>query len=155
MLAVGTNNRNIVRDRAYCFVILVVKCQFTILFTGFNMSPEPDFHLFVFPAHFPHIIILQPIVRQFHLVTVHNLLLKQAVFVADAAAMPRILQGSQGIQEAGCQPAKAAIAKPCIRFFLLHLPQIESKLRKAIAHNLKHTHIQQIIAKQPADQKLH
>ncbi|MNI43095.1 hypothetical protein D3C73_974150 [compost metagenome] len=104
----------------------MLKGQLPVLDAGLNPAPEADLHLLVFPAHFPHIIILQPVVRQLDLITIYNLLLKQAVFIADSAAVSRILQGSQGIQEAGGQPPEPAVAKPGIRLFLLHIGQIES-----------------------------
>ncbi|MNN99227.1 hypothetical protein D3C81_2188140 [compost metagenome] len=73
----------------------MLKDQLTVLFTGLNPAPEADLHLFVFPAHFPYIIVLQPVVRKFYLIAVYYFLLKQAVFVTDAASMARILQGSE------------------------------------------------------------
>lgn len=95
MSAVGTDHRNIIRNRPYGFIILVLEHKLIILPAGVHMSPEMHLDLFVLAAYFPHVVILQPVIRQLHLIAVYNLLLEQSVFITDAAAVSCILQGSE------------------------------------------------------------
>ena len=54
---------------------------------------------------------LQPVVRQLHLLAVHDLLLENAQLIADGVARSRDLQGGGGLQIAGRQTAQAAVAQ--------------------------------------------
>ncbi|MNP03676.1 hypothetical protein D3C76_955700 [compost metagenome] len=95
MPAICTNDRDIIRHCTNSLILRMFEYEPSVLFAGLNNPPEPDFNLFVFAAHFPYIIILQPIIRQFHLIPVNDLLLKQAIFITYTAAMSRILQRSE------------------------------------------------------------
>ena len=70
-------------------------------------------------AYFEWISVLQPFIRHFDLITVFNFLLEHAVVVADTAAIGRVSKRSKGIQKAGCQTAKTAVAESRIRLLVL------------------------------------
>jgi YQGE family putative transporter len=69
------------------------------------------------PLQRPGIAKPQPLVGRLDLPSVANLLIEDSVFVADAIADCRNVQGGQRIHEAGGKPAQPTIAQP--RLFLL------------------------------------
>ena len=56
----------------------------------------------------------QPVIRRLDLVTVFDLLIKHAVFIADAITRHRNLEGGATIQKTGRQSPQAAVTQPCI-----------------------------------------
>ncbi|MNP18008.1 hypothetical protein D3C76_1104610 [compost metagenome] len=95
MPAISTNDRDIVRHCSNSLILRMIEYESSVLFAGLNSPPEPNFNLLVFAAHFPYIIILQPVIRKFHLIPINDLLLEQAIFIPYTTAMSRILQGSE------------------------------------------------------------
>ena len=106
-------------------------------------------------AQFERIAVLKPVVRNFLLIAVLNLLLEHAVAVADAAAVGRISQGCQGIQEAGGKTAQTAVAQCRIRLLVLNHVQVKSQLIQSLPDFLLHAHIDDIIAQGAAHQEFH
>ena len=82
------------------------------VFVHISIHPAAEFDLFcVFrTAQLERIAVRQPVVRHLHLITVPDFLLEHAVAITDSAAVSRIPQRRQGIQETCRQPAQTAVA---------------------------------------------
>jgi hypothetical protein len=63
------------------------------------------------PREFPGVAVAQPVVRVFDLLAVLDALVEHAVLVADAVAVAGDAHGRHRIEEAGGQPAEAAVAQ--------------------------------------------
>ena len=91
-------------------------------------AAERHLDRFARPGHFPGIGLSQPVVRVLDLEAVLDRLPENAVFVAQAIAHRRNLQRGQRIDEAGREPAQAAVAQAGVRLrlddFLPILPRV-------------------------------
>src|SRR6266702_7451014 len=67
------------------------------------------------PRKLPWIARAQPVIRRLDLLAVDNLLTEHAVFVTDAVAEARNAERRHRIEEAGRQPAEAAVAERGVR----------------------------------------
>ena len=104
-------------------------------------------------ADAPGIAETGPVIRSLHLETVLNVLLEQAVLVADAIAIQRQLQRCSGIQEAGCQTAQAAIAQRSILYFF-QICQIQAALLKHLLNFIVDAQAQQVVVNRTSNQEL-
>ena len=87
-------------------------------------------------AVFPGKAVFQPVVGDFYLVAVDDFLLKQAILITDRAAMSRQVMRRHGINEAGSQPAQAAVAQTGIRLFLINLVNIQLEVTQNFLDSL-------------------
>jgi hypothetical protein len=79
------------------------------------------------PFQFPGVALAQPVIRLLRLAAVLDALAEHAVFVADAVAHHRQLEGGAAIQEAGRQTAEAAVAQAGVVLDVDHLLQIQAQ----------------------------
>ena len=74
------------------------------------MTVELNVHGNIVPWEFPRIEV-QPVIWYLHLVSVHNLLLKDTIPVTEAITPSRVVQSGHAVKETCSQPAEAAIAQ--------------------------------------------
>ena len=96
----------------------------------------------------------EPVVRSFLLVAIIDLLLKETILIVNAIAIPRHVQGGQGVQETGRQTTEAAIAQGGIALALLHHAQLHSEGVQRFLTQRKETEIIQVVAQRAAHEKL-
>ena len=104
---------------------------------------------------FERIAVSEPVIGQLNLLAVYDGLLEHTVFVTDTAAVSRIVEGGQGLQEAGCQTAKAAVSQTCIRLLILNLVDINAEFLKNLSYLLVAAKVDQVIAQGSAHQEFH
>ncbi len=111
------------------------------------------FHCYsqIVPANAPRIAPLCPVVRLFMLPAIHKALLKQAVAIPEAIAGQRHLMGHCTVQEAGCQPSQAAVAKGVI-LNILQAGKIHIPLRQQLFRVLQQSQAEQIVVHHAAYQ---
>ena len=119
-MVVVANDGVIIGNRQNGLIVLLYKMCLSGLVIVFypDISAETHFFCVLRTAKFEGVAVLQPVVRLLHLVTILNLLLEHAIAVADAAAVSRVPQGCQRIQEAGSQTSQAAISKSRVRLLV-------------------------------------
>ena len=115
-----TDHRQVIGDCPDGLIPLLDEIVPSIPALSTDISAEFDLHGILGAADFKGVAVLQPVIRHLHLVSVLNLLLEHSVAVADAAAVGRIAQGRQRIQETCCQPSQAAVSKSRIRLLVLN-----------------------------------
>ena len=96
---------------------------------------------------------LYPGVGGLLLLAAGKLLPEQAVVVVEAHAVPLKAQGGDGVQEAGGQPAQAAVAQGGFRLQLLQVPQLPAHGGQQLPHLPVDAQGQQIVAQQLSHQK--
>ena len=154
---VVSHNRQIIRhshDRLIAVLNIHIAPKFLIVFNS-DITAEFDLLRIFRTLNLKWIAVLEPVIRDLYLLTVHDLLLKHTVFITNSTAVSRIIQCGQGFNEAGCQTAKAAIAKSRIRLLVFHDIDIQSHLLKDFCHFLITAEIDQIVAQGTAHQELH
>ena len=101
----------------------------------------------------PDVAVLQPVVRQLHLLSLHQLLAEQAVLITDGAAHGRNVQAGQAVQEAGRQSAQAAVAQRGFGLFGQDGLQVDAELPQGLGVVLLRTQVDQIAVEGAAGQK--
>ena len=99
-------------------------------------------------------LVLDPGVGPLGLLVVLELLLKQAVVVVEAHAVPVQAQGGDGVQEAGGQAAQAAVPQGGLGLHVLDSGQGAAALRQDGVHLVVNAKGQQVVAQQLADKEL-
>ena len=90
-----------------------------------------------------------PAVRLLALEAVDDLLPEQAVLVVDAVAVARHAERRQRFQEAGCQPAQAAVAQAGVGLALQHLVEADAEAGQHLAAAAPPTRrLRQVVAQQ-------
>ena len=106
------------------------------------------------PFGFPGESVLEPGIRQFHLLTVHNMLFKKTVLVPDAAPVARQFERRHGIDEAGRQTAQTSVPQPRIRLLGQDGIQVEPQFPESFPGQVLHAAVHQVGIQQPAQQEL-
>ena len=102
----------------------------------------------------PRVAVAQPVVGMFDLMAVLQLLREHAVVVADAVAIAGQAQRRHRIEEAGGQPAQAAVTQGGIGLLGFDAVGVESQLAEHGAEALLQAEVQQAVVEHPADQEL-
>jgi len=106
-------------------------------------------------AELQGIAVLKPVVRDFLLVAVLDLLLEHAVVITDAAAVGRIVEGGKGIQETCSQTAETAVAERGIGLLVLDGVHLEAQLLEGLGDGLISHQVDGVVAEGAAHQELH
>ncbi len=106
-------------------------------------------------GEFPGIAIAQPVVRVLHLAAVLQALGEHAILIANAVTVTGNAQGGHGVQEAGRQPAQAAIAQGGIGLHFADLFQIETGVMEGAGHFVVDSHVEQAVHEGAADEEFH
>ena len=148
------DNRHVVRhchDRHRIFVDELEAAVRHFLHVG--IAVELDVDGLIRLAVLPGKAVLEPVVRDLDLVTLDDLLLEQAVLIADAATVARQAVCRHRVDEAGSESAKAAVAKACIRLFLKRLDEAEVKVLEDFLDGLLDAEIDEVRLEQAAEQE--
>ena len=125
MLGVVTGDVHILGNGQHHIVVGVHNAVVAALVKNFvYLAAKTDLFGLIFLGDQPGIAHIQPLVGQFHLLAVDDLLLEDAQLVADGVAGGGNVQSGHGIQIAGCQTAQTAIAQTGIG---LQLEQVRSR----------------------------
>ena len=102
----------------------------------------------------PRIAVAQPVVRLLHLVAIVDVLLEDAVVVADAVADRRQLQRRHRVEEAGREPAQAAVAERGVDLDVAQHVPVQAELLHRLAAGVFQQQVDDVVAHRPADQEL-
>ena len=90
----------------------IAKPEGHVLFSS-NRAVELDVDSYIVPRKLPRVEI-QPIVWNFDLISIHNLLLEDTISITESVAPCRIVQSGQAVKEAGCKSTKATVSESSI-----------------------------------------
>jgi hypothetical protein len=105
-------------------------------------------------GHLPRVPKGQPVVRELHLVAVHDLLLEDAVVVAEPVAPRRVVQRRQRVHEAGRKTAQAAVPQGGVPLLLDEGLQLKAQLPEGLRIDPLQAQRQHRIAQRPPHQEL-
>ena len=86
--------------------------------------------------HEPCAAQLLPVVRQLYLLAVHDALAENAQLIADGIACGRDIERGHGIEIAGGEAAKAAVAQPRVRLAFKNVRRAEAQLVQRLGKDL-------------------
>ena len=138
------HQRHVVGNSLDRVVADVTEHRAAVLVAHFDVTVEVHFAGILHYGHFPHVAVAQPVVRQLDLLTVHNLLAEQTVFIADGAAHRGQVKGRQRVHEARCQTAQTAVAQRGFRLFLKHLVHVDVQFVQRLLVGIKRDEVQDV-----------
>ncbi len=138
------HQRHVVGDSLDRVVADVTEHRAAVLVAHFDVTVEVHFAGILHYGHFPHVAVAQPVVRQLDLLTVHNLLAEQTVFIADGAAHRGQVKGGQRVHEARCQTAQTAVAQRGFRLFLKHLVHVDVQFVQCLLVGIERDEVQDV-----------
>ena len=153
-VVVITDDRHVVRHSHDRHRILVDELEAAIrhlLHVG--IAVELDIDGLIRLAVLPGKAVLEPVVRDLDLVALDDLLLEQAVLVADAAAVARQAVCCHRVDEAGGKAAEAAVAEACVWLFIERLDETEVEVLQDFLDGLFDAEIDEIRLEQAAEQE--
>ena len=103
----------------------------------------------------PHIAHFEPVIREFHLPAVDDLLAEDAELISDGEAGHGIIQTGRCVHIARGQTAQAAVAKSGIRLKRAEAFQAEAEIMQDLPCRFQQAHVVQVVAQARADQKFH
>ena len=122
---------------------------------GGDISAEVDFLCILRSSQLQGIAVIQPVVRNFHLIAVSDLLLEHTVLVADTCAVCGIVQSCKGIQEACRKSSKTAITESRVGLLVFDGVKLEAELFERLLDGLISHQVDGVIAESAAHEELH
>ena len=110
--------------------------MFAVL-VGILVDPavELDINRYIASRKFPRVEV-KPVIRDFDLVSIFNLLLKDTVSVSQAVAPCCIVERGHRVEEASCESAETTIAESRIVLLLDNVFNSETQLTEALCSKL-------------------
>ena len=151
-----SHDRHVVGDGLHRLVVLL-HIMVPAVLIGAHGDIAAEFHLLgiLRSAQLEGIALRQPVVRNLYLETVLNLLLEQAVAVADAAAISGISKGGQGIQETCRQPSQSAVAQRRVGLLVFQHIDVHTQLLKDFLRPLVGLEVYHVVAQRAAHEEFH
>ncbi len=128
-------------------LIALLNELFVVLLIVLHTHITAEFYLFgvLRTAKLEGVAVFQPVIRHLYLITVFNFLFEHTVTVTDAAAISRIVQGCQRIQEAGSQTAQTTVTKSRIRLLVLNDVQVKAQLIQSFFYLVIFCQVDQVV----------
>ncbi len=110
-----------------------------------DLTPEPNFHHVSGLWKLPRVAIQQPFVGLFYLPAVAKLLLEDSELVSDSITDGGNVQRCQGVEKAGCQPAKAPVAQPWFDIERNEFIEIQVVRRQGLTGKLSRVRVEHVL----------
>ena len=147
---------HIAGNRAHALVALLYEMVLALLvYLHVHIAAELDDLGQLRTAQLEGIALFEPLVGHLYLEAVFDLLLEHTVAVADAAAVSRVAQACERIQEAGRQSSQTAVSKGGVRLLILDHVQIAAQLLQRFLYLVVIGQVNQVVAQGASHQELH
>ena len=154
VLAAVSQDRHIIRHRQDLLRILPGKRRFAVFLMPYDSAAKLHDHRILDLARLPGIAFFHPVIRHFHLFSVDDGLLKQAVAIPDPVAVTVHAEACHGIQKASRKSSETAVTESRILLLLAHVIQRLTHGFKPFSHDILNAEIDEVVAQKLADQKL-
>ena len=122
---------------------------------GFGAAAKANKNSLIGLGNFPGPAGFEPLISDLYLAAIANQLVEDAEFVADAVSGGGNLQGGQGFEIAGRQPAQAAVAQARLLFHIEDLIEaVDAIALQGLFCRLLDAQHQQVVAQLGTDQEL-
>ena len=136
-------------------VVLVDDHQVAVVPAGADFAAEVYLLGLLQLGQQPRIAQLHPVVRQLHLLALHDLLLEDAQLVADGIAGGGDIQRGHAVQIAGGQTAQTAVAQTGVRLDLEDVGGLEAQLVNGGDQHIQQLQIVGVLHEAAPHQELH
>ena len=148
-------NVQIVRDSNDGLIACLGGLELVAVHPLVHLSAEANLYSVVLAGMQPHIAHFEPVIREFHLPAVDDLLAEDAELISDGEAGHGIIQTGRCVHIARGQTAQAAVAKSGIRLKRAEAFQAEAEIMQDLPCRFQQAHVVQVVAQARADQKFH
>ena len=155
-LAAKAGNRRVVGHGHHVLCVLPLVTRLVIVATDQNgcaleLHPVDD----VGAGKLPRVAEAQPVVGMLDLPALFDLLGEHAVFVANAVPEPGHVEGREGVEKTGGQPAQPAVAQTGFHLPLADFLQSEADIFQCAAKLVAALHVEHGVAQGAAHQEFH
>ena len=121
------------------------------------LNPTVEVHVehLVRTLNEPNLSAGQPVVRQFHLPAVHNLLLEQPELIPNGEPHRIVVLTRQRIHKTRRKPPEPAVSESRVRFQLIEVLEFHAVIRERLPHDRLRPEIGEVVAQRFSEQKLH
>ena len=156
VVGIITGNRHIVRHRKHGGVVLVLDDQLAgFVKVGVHRAADLDLAGVVHGRDLPYVARGEPGIRQLDLLAVFDLLLEDAVFIADGVAGAAHADGGHAVHIAGRQTAQAAVAEAGVGLFLEDVRHLVAHILEGCGQLIQDAEVVGVVAQAAANQKFH
>ncbi len=118
-----------------------------------DRTAEADVVMHLGAFEFPRVAERQPVIREFELPAVLDDLLEHAVVVTDAVAVRGNAERRHALDEAGGEPAEAAVAEAGVGLERAQAVEIDVQFGERIAHGFGDAEVVEVVEQQAADEE--
>ena len=154
-IGIVAGNIHIVGHRQHRFVVDVLLHQVALVPVLLQPAAEFDLDGVLLIGTQPYLAAGQPVIGQLGLGAVHQLLLKDAVFIEDGIAGAVVAVGGHSVQVTGRQPAQTAVAQARVGFALVQLFRRGAKGSQRLGKGFQQPQVIQAVFQALAHQELH
>ena len=155
-VAVVAGDKHVVRHRCHGLIIALRGAEFPVFVHPFvDMSAEAHLDGLVLAGMQPHVAHFQPVVREFHLPAVNDLLLEDTELIADGEARDRVAKSGRRVHIARRQPPEAAVSEARVGVHAAQALQREALLLQDLVRQPEQAEIVEIVSQRRADKKFH
>ena len=156
VVGVIARDRHIVRHREHGRIILVLDDQLAVFIkVGVDRAADLDLAGVVHGRDVPYVARSEPGIRQLDLLAVFDLLLENAVLVADGVAGAAHARGGHAVHVAGRQTAEAAVAEAGVGLFLEDVRHLVAHVFQGCGQLGQDAEVIGVVAQAAADKKFH
>ena len=120
-----------------------------------DFPTDADLHVQLRIVAEPRVGIAVPVIWRFHLVTISERLTEQAILIVEAIANGGLANRCHGVKEAGRQATQTTVTESRVNLFFQQVSQVDVVRFQHITHLLIPAKVQQIVARQAANQEFH
>ena len=113
---------------------------------GLGVAVEPDHLQVIGSGELPRVAVEGPVVGKLDLLAIFEGLLEDPELIPDAVAHRRHVQGGQGVEQAGGQPAQAPVPQPGLNVEGLQVPGGEPGRGNGLAGEVGGAGVQRVLA---------
>jgi len=106
-----------------------------------DRATKLDLVVHITTADLPRVATLKPVVRNFSLLAVDNVLLEHSKLIADTIAPGRIVQSGKRVEETGSKTTKTTRTKSCISLFVIEVLEVAAKGLESLGEVGGKTHV--------------
>ena len=154
MVGVIAGDLHVAGYRQHTGIVLVDYHQLPAVPLGADSAAKMHLLRLLRAGHKPCAAHILPVIRQLHLLALHDLLLENTQLIADGVARGRNFQSGHAVQIAGGQTAQTTVAETGVRLLFKEVRRLEAKLLHRLSQLLHKAKVIGIFQQTAAHEKL-
>ena len=140
-------NWKVIWNRLDGLIIFLIPNQSSILFSTCYIAAKFNHFCVFWTTQLKRVAIPKPIIWNFTLKTITNLLLKHTITITNTTTICRVSQRRKRVKKTCGKTSQSAVSKRCIRLLVLNHIDVKSKLLKCFREFFVRHQINHIVSK--------